>query len=168
MKSRTSDQTRFNQKRGQGKLANYIPWILVHEISSTGLSSRIKGKKTKRIHHLLSTLEKRVFLLLDRDENVLDIREQYPLPLEETKQIAFERGIRHGKYKGESMTMTTDFVVELPDRLVAITVKPSKKLSKRVAEKFEVERVYWERKGIEWLIHTEMEILEMEEETKNS
>jgi len=162
MKKRTSDKSRYKQKRGEGRLGKYIPWILVHEISSRGLSSRILGKKTKRIHHLLSTLEKRVFLLLDKDDSVLDIREQYPLPLNETIQIAFEKNIRHGSDDGEPMTMTTDFLVDLSNRLVAINVKPSQKYSRRTIEKFEIEKTYWEGRGIEWIPLTEKEIDQME------
>src|SRR5690349_12929819 len=120
MKSRTLDSTRYQQKRGQGTLSNYIPWFLIHEISSRGVSWRVMSLKTGRIHHLLSTLEKHVLLYLDSIKSVTDIREQYPLNLNVTKSIAAERGIKHpGKWK-EFYTMTTDFLVDLGDKQIAI------------------------------------------------
>ncbi len=59
--------------------------------------------------------------------------------------------------------MTTDFfitVVKNSERkYIARTVKPSEQLEdKRVIEKFEIEREYWEIQGISWGVITEKEI----------
>ena len=59
--------------------------------------------------------------------------------------------------------MTTDFLltVQKGDSFIAIarTVKMKDELlDQRVIEKFEIERVYWERRGIDWGIVTELEI----------
>lgn len=158
-KSRTTDKTRAAQKRGLGNLKNYIPWIFVHEISSSGVSWRIKGRKTGRVHHLLSTLEKLVFLKLDAMPEVLDIREQFPLPLSETVRIADSFGVKHGQYEGELMVMTSDFLVDLADdRQVVISVKPRKNLNRRVVQKFQIEWEYWREQGIGFFVMTEKEI----------
>jgi TnsA endonuclease N terminal len=158
MKSRTKDETRVKQKRGMGFLASYVPWIFIHEISSLGVSWRIFGKKAGRVHHLLSTLEKNVFLFLDGHPDVLDIREQYPLNLNETLAIAESHKVRHGMFKGENTIMTTDFLVDLKDKQVAITVKPSSKITKRFCEKFQVEKSYWASRGVQVLLCTEREL----------
>jgi len=59
--------------------------------------------------------------------------------------------------------MTTDFVVTMTRDgrhwTQARTGKPSQQLaSRRVLEKFEVERRYWETRGIDWGIVTELNI----------
>lgn len=161
MKSRTLDKTRLAQKRGQGRVGNYRPWIRIHEISSKGISWRILGKKTGRIHHLLSTLEKKVFLYLDAHPLVSDIREQFPLPLKETLAIASTHNIRHGQVENEPITMTTDFLIDLPNRQIAIFVKPFSKISKRVLEKFQIEKSYWKSQNVEMILCTEKEINEL-------
>jgi len=158
MKSRTSDKTRIAQKRGQGNLGAYKPWIFIHEISSLGVSWRILGSKTGRIHHLLSTLEKKVFLYFDVHPQVLDIREQYPLPLKETMMIAVAHNIRHGHDNGEPKVMTTDFLIDMPDKQIAVFVKPLSKISRRVLEKFQIEKNYWASHNVQLILCTEREI----------
>ncbi len=158
MKSRKTDKSRTAEKRGQGRLDKYTPWILIHEISSRGISWRILGAKTRRIHHLLSTLEKKMFLFLDYHPDVLDIREQYPLPLKETLAIADALNILHGQIDNEPMVMTTDFLVDLPDKQIAIFVKPFSRITRRVMEKFQVERSYWASKNVQVIFCTENEI----------
>ena len=65
--------------RGQGVLKNYKPWIQIQDFPSRGIVSRVKGRKTGRVHHLMSNLELEYFYLLDWSEKTQDIREQYPL-----------------------------------------------------------------------------------------
>src|SRR5579871_1597833 len=95
MKSRMSDKTRFKKKRGLGSGKNYLPWIQVQDFSSKGMSSRVLGKKTGRTHHFLSLLEVNLFYILDYSQGVEDIREQFPLELSETRQIANSLSIKH-------------------------------------------------------------------------
>jgi hypothetical protein len=59
--------------------------------------------------------------------------------------------------------MTTDFLITIKKEIgvgeVARTVKYSQDLSNpRVIEKFEIERIYWNSRGIDWGIVTEKEI----------
>ena len=77
--------------RGQGTGKDYEPFIKVHEISSSGESVRIRG----RVHHLLSGIELLAFLVFDQFEQMIDIREQYPLPINDTLDICSRLGIRH-------------------------------------------------------------------------
>lgn len=153
------------QGRGKGLLKNYKPWIHIQDIPSKGLSTRIKGVKAERVHHLLSRLELSCFYCLDWSDKVLDIREQYPLYLYETLALASLLNIKHPKSPKtkDVIVMTTDFLVTIYDSLrvrdVAITVKYSKDLAKRrTLEKLELERKYWERRKIEWKILTEKQI----------
>ena len=148
--------------RGQGTGKDYKPWITIHDLASRGVVSRVPGRKTCRIHHLLSKNETAFFYILDASDKVIDIREQYPLlPVTETVEIADSLGYRHprdpvSKYP---YVMTTDFIITTGQGDVARTVKLLSELEKpRVQEKFEIEQAYWKRRGVEWRIVTEERI----------
>ncbi len=151
--------------RGLGLGIEYKPWLHIQDVSSLGRSTRLKGIKIPRQYDFLSDLERNYFYLLEYSDEVVDIREQYPLlPIEETLLIADELGIKHSiePKTQEPIVMTTDFVVTTKGQEntdVARTIKYKNDLAdERVLEKFEIERVYWERKGINWGIVTENEI----------
>ena len=158
---------RIKAGRGQGRGAEYTPWLHIQDVPSSGLVHRIKGWKTHREHHFLSTLECEYFYALEWSRSVSDIREQYPLlPQAETLDIAQACGFRHPtdpKTK-EPIVMTTDFVItvvqsHLQSVECARTVKPATQLqSKRTLEKLEIERRYWQARNIDWAIVTEHEI----------
>ncbi|GGG26575.1 hypothetical protein GCM10007425_21480 [Lysinibacillus alkalisoli] len=140
--------------------------VKIQDVSSLGRSTRLKGIKTSRQHEFLSDLERNYFYLTEYSDAVIDIREQFPLlPLEETIVIADELGIKHSTdpKTGEPIVMTTDFLLTIDKGQgvfeVARTIKMKDDLLKeRVLEKFEIERVYWERRQIDWGIVTELEI----------
>ena len=169
-RKRQTDKTvidkRISEGRGQGRGSEYKPWLLVQDVPSQGLATRIKGWKTKRVHHLLSNLELSYFYILEWSRVVFDIREQYPLlPLEETLAIAEQCGIRHptDPKTQEPVVMTTDFFITVPRSMEVIeqarTLKTAKDLqSERKLEKLEIERRYWHNKNIDWGIVTEQEI----------
>jgi hypothetical protein len=154
-RKRQTDKTvidkRISDGRGQGRGSDYKPWLLVQDVPSQGLATRIKGWKTKRVHHLLSNLELSYFYILEWSPVVFDIREQYPLlPLEETLAIAEQCGIRHptDPKTQEPVVMTTDFFITVPRSMEVIeqarTLKTAKDLqSERKLEKLEIERRYW-------------------------
>ncbi|HDR4458244.1 TPA: heteromeric transposase endonuclease subunit TnsA [Bacillus cereus] len=152
----------IKEGRGQGELNNYKPWLTIQNVSSTGNSSRLMGWKTNRRHEFLSDLERDYFFILEWIEEVIDIREQFPLNRELTYKIAGEKGIHHPICKGTEtlIVLTTDFFLTVRDgkeiKYIARTIKPSSELeNERVIEKFEIEREYWERKGIDWGVVTE-------------
>lgn len=153
---------RIKEGRGQGTGKDYKPFIYVHEVSSKGRVHRILGYKTKRIHHLLSDLELAIFLTLDWSANVIDIREQFPLAVDETISIAREAGISHSKYNGVTQVLSSDFLVKTNDiesPLFAIQAKYSDALDSPVTiERLELERRYWRNKDYPWYICTELEI----------
>jgi hypothetical protein len=152
--------------RGKGTGKEYLPWLRVQDVSSKGLSTRVEGWKTGRIHHFLSQLESTYYYVLEWSRIVLDIREQYPLlPLEETISIAQSCGIKHPVHpKTEKpVVFTTDFLltVSLDGKTVthARTVKYAKALdSVQTLKKLEIERRFWEARGIDWGIVTELDI----------
>jgi TnsA endonuclease N terminal len=138
-----------NITRGVGRGKDYVPYLRIQDVPSTGLATRVRGWKTGRVHHLLSKLEKMFFFTLEWSRFVVDIREQYPLDIGRTLAIAKDLGVRHPCLPGTNkpIVMTTDFVItsrrglQIIDR--ARSVKPSSQLSSiRTLEKLEIERIY--------------------------
>lgn len=142
------EKTKLKQKRCQGEGIDYVPWIMAHEQSSVGSSFIAKNYKTGRDVHMLSNSEAKVFFLLLWDDDVLDIKEQYVLDLDETKQIAEDLG-----YRKPQRHMSTDFFLDINDPVyshMAISVKMNEKdLEKRRSQELlKIERTYWESKGV--------------------
>ncbi len=159
-------ERRLAEGRGQGRGANYKPWLMIHDVPSLGLATRMKSPLNGRTYHLLSQLETDWLYALHALPGVVDIREQFPLlELEETLAIADQLGIAHpiDPATKEPCVPTTDFRVTLADgsREIdrAIAIKPSADLSSgRTLEKLEIERVYWSARNIDWRILTEKEL----------
>ena len=154
---------------GVGEGCRYKPWLRVQDVPSHGRSSKIPGIKTGRIHHCLSTQEARFFYSAEFNVSVIDIREQFPLfPLDLVIRLADEAGIAypcHPKTRAP-IVMTTDFLLTLSRkgrrRFLAVAVKPSGELkNNRVLEKLEIERLWWNLLGVEWLLVTEKQLDEM-------
>jgi hypothetical protein len=153
------------EKRNEGQLHLYKPWLTIRDVASRGMATRIKGWKTGRVHHLLSNLEIDYFFMLEWSPIVTDIREQYGLlPQAKTLLIADKLGIRHPVDPRTKfpVVMTTDFLITLHTQLgmeyKVRTVKPRAHLTPRVMEKFEIERRYFADEGINWGLITENEI----------
>ncbi|WP_370215300.1 TnsA endonuclease N-terminal domain-containing protein [Idiomarina sp.] len=153
-------QLRNNYGLGDGK--TYKPWVRVQDVPSKGLSGKIHGIKTSRVHHLLSEHETCFFYLAEFSDLVIDIREQFPLfPLTLSIQIAESLRLKHPsppRSKNVSV-MTTDFVLTLQKGekiwYEAISVKPEAELSNpRTAQKLDIERIWWQLHGIEFRIFT--------------
>jgi len=162
----TKIQTYIKNGRGQGEGKDYKPWIDIHDFPSQGRVSRCFGWKTGRIHHFMSDMETRYFYLLEWSDKVVDIREQYPLlDRDKTQRIAEEKGIRYPEDTATRtpLVFTTDFLITVKENGrtfdVARTIKSARDLDKvRTIEKFEIERTYWEERGVDWGIITENEI----------
>jgi hypothetical protein len=120
------------------------------------------SRVTGRTHHYLSSGEFSVHLLAEYSRSIVDIREQFALlPWEETQQIAAKLGIKHPVIPATKtpIVLTTDLLLSFkePDgmRFVAVSFKPEKELTARTLEKLLLERAYWNRRGITWLLVTD-------------
>jgi len=72
-------EARLKEGRGTGIEEDYIPWIKIQDVAPKARATRVKGIKTNRQHELLSDMERDYFYLLDFSDDIVDIREQYPL-----------------------------------------------------------------------------------------
>lgn len=141
---------------------DYEGSVKIQDFSSNGRVSRILGRKTGRIHHFLSDLETKVFYILDFDKNVVDIKEHYPL--EDVRDLITDNDINWKKFNdkktGKEYVITTTFLVTLSNnKEVAISCKNKSQLYKSSTQlKLEIERRYWNIKGINWCIVTNEDI----------
>lgn len=156
LKSYGDFQRAIRQGYGQGSGTDYKPWLRVSDVKGKGLGTKIKGIKSHRTHHFVSSIETQFFYFADNDASVVDIREQFPLlPLNLSIRIASELGIKHPRVPGTSVenVMTTDFLLTVLTAAgagyVAVSVKPRDNLSeKRTMEKQEIERQWWSILGV--------------------
>lgn len=169
------NQRRHVEGRGSGLGSNYKPQFKTHEVPSRGRSTRMR--LDGRVAHSLSDLEYRFLLELRWDPVFSEIREQVPLPLEETLAIAEAIGARHPTIPGDGapVVMTTDFIYVHTTAhrsiLCARAIKPSEDidllfanrnhLAKRwieTLERLEIERRYWQARGVDWRLVCEHDL----------
>jgi len=141
---------------GKGKLADYKPWIHVRDFSSRGRARRIWSVKTGRVHQLLSDVEYQVFIALEWQSNIVDIREQFPLDRALTQDIARSLGIVHPCYPGTTVptVMTADFVATVvkdgETTSIVFNAKTAAEVEdQRAVEKLEIQREYFHQLGFE-------------------
>ncbi|WP_338009867.1 hypothetical protein [Pseudoalteromonas maricaloris] len=90
----------IKEGRGTGEYQDYKPWLTVYDAPSDGRVHRVFGYKSKRTHHLLSDLELSMFYLLEWRQDVLQVKEQFPLEREITLELAESAGIKHPNVRG--------------------------------------------------------------------
>ena len=181
MSRNISDERKLKEKRCSGTGADYTPWTRAQEFNSRGLCSVVPDWKTGRSVHLFSRGEHDAYLILRFNDRVEDIREQYALRLERrgdpadlylepvldevgetyagefdcTKEIAEAFGFRHPRNRFGLCRMTTDLLLTMAKgdyRYIAVSVKGSRDLSRRDKEKLLIEKTYWMRRGVPWLL----------------
>ncbi|TDH60238.1 hypothetical protein E2C06_23200 [Dankookia rubra] len=163
--TRSAVARRLAGGRGSGHGALYKAFLGVRDVPSRGLTTLVPGRLTGRQHIVFSTLERHCLLFLQRLDDVIDIREQFPLPLDRSTRIAEKLGLKHPRYsRGSEMVMTVDFLVtrrrgDGQRWFHAISVKPSKELAIiRTREKLEIERLGCISLGWRWALVTEKEL----------
>ncbi|MFM5687777.1 TnsA endonuclease N-terminal domain-containing protein, partial [Aeromonas caviae] len=160
------------------KASGYRPWVTVRQSHTYGQGQIVYSHKTRREHHLLSRGERAPFFYFERDPTVIDILEQYPLPLHQTLEIAASLNVVHpGNYKERgnhggripAKTMTQDFVIirqteagkhilspysfKYSDALDPEITSPRVVNRTRAKEKIAIE--YWRTQNIDHVLLTE-------------
>ena len=170
-------------ERGIGSGEDYLPWHRVgrSDPASSGRSHLQFWRGRQR--ELLSDLEWVTFLFATMLNGVVDIREQFPLQLEDfeheletltgitsgitypgTLNIAKDQQVKHPRISGAGRSvqwvMTTDLLLTLKEsngdlKLLAISVKPPRTADrKRTQQLLEIEQTYWGRRDVQWLLVT--------------
>lgn len=159
IKPKVTEQTKLNQHRGEGHGKDYQPWIRVNEFNSLGTTCNPVDWKTGRTMHLLSQGEMHAYYINRWDESVVDIREQFPLDLEDTLRIADSEHLKHPKDR--ESRMTTDLLLDYADgsmKALSIKYDQSALENDRTAVKLWIEKQYWEEKNIPFEIQYSTEI----------
>lgn len=153
---------RFEKEgRGRGSGANYLPWLMIQDVPSSGRRSRVFTSLTGREHHLLSDIETAVFFVLLWNDAVVDLREQFPLDRAETRRIAAELGVPHPKdpHTDVDIVMTLDLLVDVRTATGTLCIPVSSKSfedleNTRTLEKLEIERRYSQKRWGGWHLMT--------------
>lgn len=157
----------LKEGRGMGEKSSYRPWLRVQDISSRGRTTRTFSYKLDRVINLLSDLQLYYYYLLEFDERVLDIREQYPLLDFHELNIPIDHGLEKKLFNAKTKVphiFTVSFLVTRIDSnnnhyYEARVIKTSSELEKKATlERLELQRRYFERKNIDFGIVTEKEI----------
>lgn len=170
--------------RGTGTGADYQPWHQVtrDDPGSHG-RSHLYNWRFKRLHHLLSDKELTVLGFISMLPNVVDVFEQFPLNYETheaeraladaafigqqalgTKAVADDLGLKHPKVSQDGISrpwvMSTDVLIKLvmpngKTDFLSVSVKlDNNTLTRRALELLRIEREYWLRQGVFWLLIT--------------
>jgi hypothetical protein len=126
----------------------YEPFWRVEDVRSSGNVTKIAHFFTpNRVVHLLSQNELWMYLNLAKNHDVVEIYEQYAIPLDYSIPIAKELGVKHPIYVGSKqipIVQTIDFISILSDgSLVAHPVKQTSDANReRTLEKLSIQEAY--------------------------
>jgi len=171
------------QGRGTGTFEEYLPWHRVGrgDPASSGRSHLQMWKARQR--EMLSDGEGDCLAFATMVEDLIDVREQHPLQqsssrhelllydistgdqeypgtVDIAKQLGFKHPVLTEAESSELWQMTTDQLLIRkpatgPLELIAIAYKPdNKKLKKRKRQLLEIEKTYWDVRGVTWLLIT--------------
>ncbi len=160
-----TEKTKIKQGRGLGTGADYKPWIKCREINSSGTCVLAPDWKNGRMMQFLSQGEYMLYLILRWNDNVLDIREQFPLDKNKTMKIARAKAFSHPRNVDDNTVMTTDLLVTYRDakgqqKLKAYSLKNRRSdvfgditdpTVLRNVEKMRIEMAYWHLEGAEYM-----------------
>jgi len=168
------EREKINRYHSRVKKSGYVPWVTVRQSHSIGQGQIVINSKLDRALHFLSRGELQPYFHFEHNSNVVNIFEQFPLPLDATLKIATKLNILHpGSYfeaiyydgQTPAKTMSTDYLVKLKNgKYIAYSFKYSDSLDPtetspvsvaRTNKKFEIERAYWNSQGIKFIIITE-------------
>ncbi len=143
----------MKEQRGEFEGADYNPYIRATEQRGhLGMTSAVKDWLTGRQVHLLSKGEVMLYYILRWRDDVIDVREQYPLPIDKTEPLADRYGLRHPRLKGILTPLTTDLVVTLRNgQMEAYSVKFSRKAfhkSERQEKNVFLQKIYWDEADV--------------------
>ena len=149
-----SEEGKCRENRGTGTKESYKPWIKIREVNSLGVSSSYPDWKHHRMVELLSRAELAYYLLLRWNDDVDDIREQFPLDLETTNSIANQLGFRP-MHNGRKHMTTDMLITKIDGSEFAVSIKSNRKAFCKTDRKVELQMIeyyYWKQKGIPWTV----------------
>jgi hypothetical protein len=153
------EQFKKNEQAG-----NYEAFLRTQDVSSHGFRSRVPCVyEYKRVYHTMSFNETLALTELLHDQEVVDIKEQYPAAdIEKSRAFAKELGIQHPRYFGTAVDsiITWDFLNTLVNgKKRVISVKPKSLLEdERTKEKIKLEEALAQSEGHEFVLTTDEDV----------
>lgn len=156
----------LHEGRGSGRLENYKSWLTIHDISTKGRATRLFSHKLQRMVNLFSDLQTYCFNMLEFDDAVLDIREQYPLLGLEVNAIKLDTELSNKIFSAKHeipQILTTTFLINKVvggrEKEIALYVKYTKDLEKKaIIRRAEILRRYFQQLNIDFYVVSENDI----------
>lgn len=95
--------------KGRGEGHHYRPWATVQSFSSIGTQSRIPNTAVGSTVHVMSNIERTMFLLHEHKPGLVDYRAQFAIPREVTLAAAHALSIRHPVYPRTTIPVVMTF-----------------------------------------------------------
>lgn len=170
MARQKTNMKKIQEGRCQGIGANYVPFFRASEAKSIGTASMIPDLREGRMIHTLSATETDLYYMLRWDDMVEHIREQYLLDTNYINEIRLNLGL---KQVSANCCYTTDFLVDYKDGSQhaysvkfkradfnpdSIQYRGKDYKYKKMIERQNIERLYWQTQGIGFSIVTSEDI----------
>lgn len=170
MARQKTNAKKIAEDRCTGIGANYVPFYLASEAKSMGTASMIPDLREGRMIHTLSATETDLYYMLRWDDMVEHIREQYLLDTNYVNEIRLGLGL---KQVPANCCYTTDFLVDYKDGSQhaysvkfkradfnpdSIQYRGKDYKYKKMIERQNIERLYWQTQGIGFSIVTSEDI----------
>jgi len=140
---------RIREGYGDGEGPNYKPWCSTATFSSRGRVHRVYSERFGRTMELVSDVEWNTFVLFEWCRSVKQLYESFPLPRENTLEVAAALGIKHPFYPKTNIpaVITVDMVAVMEiageTRYVAYDCKRTEDAeNERAMEKLQIARTY--------------------------
>ncbi len=154
-------QQYWKRGRGAGEGAQYVPWLMPEDLpAKQRWTATPHNWKHNRTSYLVSELDLAYFYVLQWSDDVIDMRESYPLPRERTMALAQERHLSHPKITGTQipLVMTTSFLVTHKEGLQALSVVETRHVTDKVRQQLEIIQSYWAEQRVPWMLITEDQV----------
>ena len=170
MARQKTNAKKIAEGRCTGIGASYVPFYLASEAKSIGTASMIPDLREGRMIHTLSATETDLYYMLRWDDMVEHIREQYLLDTNYVNEIRLGLGL---KQVPANCCYTTDFLVDYKDGSQhaysvkfkradfnpdSIQYRGKDYKYKKMIERQNIERLYWQTQGIGFSIVTSEDI----------
>lgn len=170
MSKQKTNMKKIAEGRCQGIGPAYVPFYLANEAKSVGTASMIPDLREGRMIHTLSATETDLYYMLRWDDAVEHIREQYLLDTNYINEIRLNLGL---KQVSANCCYTTDFLVDYKDGSQhaysvkfkrtdfnpdSVQYKGKDYKYKKMIERQNIERLYWQTQGIGFTIVTSEDI----------
>ena len=151
-------RSRVKRHWGIGAGKAYRPYIELRDGGQGGTTGVVSGLKTGRRHLLPSVAARAFYFMCERQEDVIDIRESFPiLDIESTLKLCSKLGVEHPYDKIHPKPLLVDFMITRQVKDGQIYEARSlgsleDSLANAPRSQFDVLHAWFGKRGVEWKI----------------